>query len=145
MIAGSWPEPGNRGRRVISRVPWRGTPMGQLSDALLVAGRQLESRFRAHRAEMAKDGLEHALPQSWRFETEAESAVLRLDRDGHVSVSPDTIEPPAVIVQWAQGALVEALLAGRSNERRRDPPPVIRFTSDAGRKAFSMLGTSLNL
>ncbi len=94
---------------------------------------------------MAKDGLEPTLPQSWRFETEAESAVLRLDTEGHVSVGPDIIEPPAVIVTWTQAALVEALLSGRSNERPRDPPPVIRFTSDAGRKAFSMLGTSLNL
>ena len=119
--------------------------MGQLSDALVVAGRQLEARLLAHRAEMAQDGLERALPQSWRFETEAESAVLRLDRAGRVTVSSDVIEPPSVIVQWTQPFLVDALLSGRSNERSREHPPVIRFTSDAGRKAFSMLGTSLNL
>ena len=137
--------PSVQGRSVISRVPCRSPSMGQLSDALLVAGRQLEARFQAHRAEMARVGLERALPQSWRFETEAESAVLRLDPDGHVSVGPDVIEPPAVIIEWVQAALIEALLSGRSNERARDPPPVIRFTSDAGRKAFSLLGTSLNL
>ena len=71
--------------------------------------------------------------------------MLRLASDGRVTVTADVIEPPAVIVQWTQRSLVEALLSGRSNERLRDPPPVIRFTSDAGRKAFSLLGTSLNL
>lgn len=119
--------------------------MGQLSDALHAAGRQLEARFQAHREEMTKDGLLSALPQSWRFETESESAVLRLDPSGHVTVSADVIEPPAVIVKWAQAPLVDALLSGRSNESPRRSPPNIRFTSDAGRKAFSMLGTSLNL
>ena len=119
--------------------------MGQLSDALQVAGRQLELRFQAHREAMMKDGLHAAFPQSWRFETEAESAVLRLDEKGRVSVSPDVIEPPAVIVKWTQDRLVDALLSGRSNEIPRVPPPTIRFTSDAGRKAFSMLGTSLGL
>lgn len=92
-----------------------------------------------------KDGLGPHLPQSWRFETESESAVLRLDADCKVSIATDTIEPPAVIVKWAQGELVSALLSGRSNEELRRSPPTIRFTSDAGRKAFSMLGTSLGL
>ncbi len=119
--------------------------MGQLSDALQVAGRQLESRVRTHRDTMMKDGLGSALPQSWRFETESETAVLRLDRDGRVSVGADTIEPPSVIVKWTQGRLVDALLSGRSNEEPRTSPPTIRFTSDAGRKAFSLLGTSLGL
>ncbi len=117
--------------------------MGQLSDALLAAGRQLEARFRAHHNEMMKDGL--ALPQSWRFETESEAAVLRLGPEGVVSVATDVTEPPAVIVRWTQARLVEALLSGRSNERARESPPLVRFTSDAGRRAFSMLGTSLGL
>lgn len=119
--------------------------MGQLSDALAVAGREVEARLRSHQAEMKKDGLATAFPQSWRFDTEAESAVLRLDRTGHVSVRADAIEPPSVIVKWAQVPLVRALLSGRSNDRPRERPPAIRFTSDAGRKAFSMLGTSLGL
>ncbi len=119
--------------------------MGQLSDALEVAGRQLEARFRAHRVQMKKDGLGHAFPQSWRFETEAESAVLRVDANGDVSVGADVIEPPAVIVKWTQEDLVAALLSGRSNVQARKPSLTIRFTSDAGRKAFSMLGTSLGL
>ncbi len=119
--------------------------MGQLSDALLSAGRQLEARFRTHRREMLADGLEGALPQSWRFETECEFAVLRLAPDGTVTVSADAREPPSVIVKWTQERLVTTLLAGRSNERPRDVPPTIRFTSDHGRKAFSLLGTSLGL
>ncbi len=119
--------------------------MGQLSDALIVAGRQLEARLQAHQREMLKDGLKDALPQSWRFETDSEMAVLRLSEEGRVSVGPDIIEHPAVIVKWSQEALVAALLAGRSNEVPRSSPPSIRFTSDAGRKAFSMLGTSLGL
>lgn len=119
--------------------------MGQLSDALTSAGQQLEARLKLHREQMMKDGLGTALPQSWRFQTESESAVLRLDRQGHVTVGTDVIEPPAVIVQWSQEALVETLLSGRSNEHERPSPPKIRFTSDAGRKAFSLLGTSLGL
>jgi len=119
--------------------------MGQLSDALESAGRQLEARFQAHRDRLLKEGLASALPQSWRFETESEVAVLRVGRDAHVTVGADVIEAPAVIVQWTQSALVHALLSGRSNEPRREPPPTIRFTSDAGRKAFSLLGTSLGL
>ncbi len=119
--------------------------MGQLSDALNVAGRQLEARLRAHQAGMMKDGLAAALPQSWRFETDSESAVLRLDREGRVTVSADVIEHPSVIVKWDQAELIRALLAGRSNEVPRSSPPTIRFTSDAGRKAFSLLGTSLGL
>lgn len=119
--------------------------MGQLSDALLSAGRQLEARFRAHRAEMTAGGLAATFPQSWRFETDSEFAVLRIDPDGNVSVVADAIEPPAVIVRWDHRRLVEALLAGRSNEIPRRGPPTIRFTSDAGRKAFSMLGTSLGI
>ncbi len=119
--------------------------MGQLSDALLVAGRQLEARLRSHQTEMMKEGLAAALPQSWRFETDSEMAVLRLGADGAVSVSADVIEHPAVIVRWTQEALITALLSGRSNEVPRRSPPNIRFTSDAGRKAFSLLGTSLGL
>jgi hypothetical protein len=119
--------------------------MGQLSDALQTAGRQLESRLHTHWKDMTRDGLGTALPQSWRFETESESAVLRLDSDGRVTVSADVIEPPAVIVKWTQAHLVDALLSGRSNERPREPPPNVRFTSDRGRKAFSLLGTSLGL
>ena len=119
--------------------------MGELGDALLSAGRQLEARFRAHRREMESGGLASAFPQSWRFETETEFAVLRLDAAGHVTVASDAIEPPSVIVRWTQRRLVGALLSGRSNEQHRDAPPTIRFTSDAGRKAFSMLGTSLGI
>jgi hypothetical protein len=119
--------------------------MGQLADALNSAGRQLEARFRAHRAEMSNAGLSRAFPQSWRFETDCESAVLRIDPEGRVSVIADVIEPPSVIVKWTQDDLVRALLSGRSNEEGRPVPPTIRFTSDAGRKAFSMLGTSLSL
>jgi hypothetical protein len=119
--------------------------MGQLSDALTVAARQLEARLRAHREQMMRDGLGSALPQSWRFETESESAVLRIDREGAVSIVPDVTEPPSVIVRWTQGSLVEALQSGRSNERNRRSPPTIRFTTGAGRTAFSLLGTSLGL
>lgn len=119
--------------------------MGQLSDALESAGRQLEARFRAHEREMTAGGLAERFPQSWRFETESEFAVLRLDARGHVTVVADSIEPPAVIVKWTHARLIDALLSGRSNETARDPPPTIRFASDAGRKAFSMLGTSLGL
>lgn len=92
-----------------------------------------------------RDGLATALPQSWRFETESETAVLRLDPHGRVSVSSDVIEPPSVIVRWTQADLVEALLRGRSNDASRPSPPAIRFVSDAGRKAFSLLGTTLGL
>ncbi len=119
--------------------------MGQLSDALLSAGRQLEARLRTHRREMEAGGLLAVFPQSWRFETDSESAVLRVDAEGRVSVVADAIEAPSVIVRWTHHELVEALLSGRSNEVRRDPRPSIRFTSDGGRKAFSMLGTSLGL
>lgn len=119
--------------------------MGQLSDALLSAGRQLEARFRAHRTEMTAGGLSERFPQSWRFETESEFAVLRIDAEGRVSVAADAIEPPAVIVRWEQTRLVDALLAGRSNETPPPSRPTVRFTSDAGRKAFSMLGTSLGI
>ena len=119
--------------------------MGQLSDALRYAGRDVEARLRTHLTEMSKDGLNTALPQSWRFETESEQAVLRLEPQGGVSVSADVIERPAVIVKWAQEPLVEALLSGRSNEVVRGSAPSIRFTSERGRKAFSLLGTSLGL
>ena len=119
--------------------------MGQLSDALEAAAGPLEARFRAHRNRMRKEGLVAILPQSWRFETESEVAVLRLAKNGRVSVGVDVIEAPAVIVRWTHQALVSVLLSGRSNEAPRDPPPTIRFTTDAGRKAFSLLGTSLGL
>lgn len=119
--------------------------MGQLSDALETAGRQLEARLKAHGPQMLDGALRGTLPQSWRFETESETAVLRLGRDGSVSVSSDVIEAPAVIVRWRHEALVEALLSGRSNERTRGPPPAIRFPSDVGRRLFSLLGTSLGL
>jgi hypothetical protein len=119
--------------------------MGQLSDALRAASLQLEARFRAHRRELEAGGLARAFPQSWRFETEEEFAVLRLDADGHVTVASDAIEAPSVIVQWAHVRLIAALLSGRSNEVQRTSPPTIRFTSDAGRRAFSLLGTSLGL
>jgi hypothetical protein len=119
--------------------------MGQLSDALWTAALQLEARLRTHHEQMFQDGLGSVFPQSWRFETESETAVLRIDRAARVTVEVDVIEPPSVIVRWTQDALMEALLSGRSNEQARANPPKIRFTSDAGRRAFSMLGTSLGL
>jgi len=119
--------------------------MGQLADALGVAARQLDARVQSHRDGLFREGLAPSLPQSWRFETESETAVLRLDRDARVSVAPDVVETPAVIVRWSHHELVRALLAGRSNEGPRPSAPTIRFTSDAGRKAFSLLGTSLGL
>ena len=119
--------------------------MGQLSDALSVAARQLSARIQGHWPDMAKGAAGVTLPQSWRFETESESAVLRVDPEGRVSVLADVIEHPDVIVKWTQAELVDTLQAGRSNERAREHPPTIRFTSDSGRKAFSLLGTSLGL
>jgi hypothetical protein len=119
--------------------------VGQLSDALTLAGHQLEARLRTHGDRMMREGLGTALPQSWRFQTESETAVLRLDGDLRVTAGDDVVEPPAVIVQSSREALVGALLSGRSNERARATPPMFRFTSDAGRKAFSMLGTSFGL
>ena len=119
--------------------------MGQLADALGVAARQFDARVQSHRGGLLHDGRGVAPPQSWRFETEPESAVLRLDRDAHVSVVQDIIETPAVIVRWTPDQLVRALLFGRSNEGPRVSPPTIRFTSDAGCKAFSLLGMSLRL
>ena len=94
---------------------------------------------------MLRDGLSETLPQSWRFVTNSEVAVLRIDLEGQVSVRDDVSEPPDVIIQWTQTELVAALLAGRSNERPRPDPPVIRFATARGRKAFSLLGTSLGL
>lgn len=85
------------------------------------------------------------LPQSWRFETESETAVIRLQADGQAVVAADVTEHPEVIVKWTHAELVRALQSGRSNETMREHPPNIRFTSDAGRKAFSLLGTSLAL
>jgi hypothetical protein len=119
--------------------------MGQLADALSVAARQLSARVRSHWSDMAKGATSISLPQSWRFETESESAVLRLEPEGRVSVLADVLEPPDVVVKWTQAELVDTLLAGRSNEKAREHPPSIRFTSDSGRKAFSLLGTSLGL
>lgn len=119
--------------------------MGQLSDALASAGRQLAARLAAHPELLADAEIRAALPQSWRFETESESAVLRIDRRGRVTVEADVVEPPEVIVRWEQAELVAALLRGRSSEEARPRPPSIRFPSDAGRKAFSRLGTSLGV
>jgi len=119
--------------------------MGQLADALTVAAGQLSVRIRDHWQDMNKAGGGVTLPQSWRFETESESAVLRLEPNGRVSIVADVIEHPEVIVKWTQAELVSTLMAGRSNERAREHPPTIRFTSDSGRKAFSLLGTSLGL
>lgn len=119
--------------------------MGQLADALRVAANQLSARLMAHWSTMASGANAISLPQSWRFETESESAVLRIDPDGRVEVVDDVIEHPEVVVKWTQTELVGALLAGRSNETARAHPPTVRFTSDAGRKAFSLLGTSLGL
>jgi hypothetical protein len=119
--------------------------VGQLGDALGVAARQLTARWRAHGAEMAKGAPPDLFPQSWRFETESEYAVLRITSDGAATVATDVIESPQVLVKWSQEELVRALLEGRSNERVRRSAPTIRFTSDAGRKAFSLLGTSLGL
>ena len=119
--------------------------MGQLGDALRSASVQLEARIRAHGGPMLRDGLAETLPQSWRFVTQSEVAVLRVAPDGRVSVVDDVAEPPDVIVQWDQADLVAALLAGRSNEVSRPNPPVVRFATAHGRKAFSLLGTSLGL
>jgi hypothetical protein len=119
--------------------------MGQLGDALRSAARALESRLRAHDGALLHDGLSEFLPQSWRFTTQSEVAVLRIAPDGRVSVVDDVSESPDVIVQWDQTELVAALLAGRSNETARARPPQIRFANARGRKAFSMVGTSLGL
>jgi hypothetical protein len=119
--------------------------MGQLGDALRTAAHQLEARIRARGGPLLRDGLGENLPQSWRFMTNSEVAVLRIDREGVVSVQDDVSEPPDVIVQWTQDDLVAALLAGRSNEQPRAHAPVIRFATARGRKAFSLVGTSLGL
>ena len=119
--------------------------MGQLADALAVGARQLSARMHQHWPDMAKGAPGVVFPQSWRFETESDFAILRLEPDGEVRVVSDIIERPDVIVKWTHAELVAALLQGRSNEKAREHPPTIRFTSDGGRKAFSLLGTSLGL
>ncbi|MCI4360114.1 MAG: hypothetical protein L3J91_00260 [Thermoplasmata archaeon] len=119
--------------------------MGQLGDALRAASHQIEARLHAHGGPMLRDGLSDALPQSWRFSTESEAAVLRIDAGGRIDVVNDVAEPPDVIVEWGQAPLVAALLEGRSNQAARPQPPMIRFPTAKGRKAFSLLGSSLGL
>lgn len=119
--------------------------MGQLADALAVGARQLSARLQQHWSDMSKGAPGVVFPQSWRFETESDFALLRLEPDGQVRIVSDVIEHPDVIVKWTHAELVATLLNGRSNEKARAHPPTIRFTSDAGRKAFSLLGTSLGL
>ncbi|HZY92242.1 MAG TPA: hypothetical protein VFG07_05675 [Thermoplasmata archaeon] len=119
--------------------------MGQLSDALAVAAAQVSARLQHQLSSTAPGESPLRLPQSWRFETESEVAVLRLQPNGRATVASDVTEHPEVIVKWTQRELVGALQAGRSNETARAHPPEIRFTSDAGRRAFSLLGTTLGL
>ncbi len=119
--------------------------MGELEDYLYFAGREVEAHLQAHRVEVMNEGLESALPQSWKFETEKESAFLNLDTVGHVSVSPESTNPPAVIVRWTQAPLVDALLWRDSRHQIRGPPPSIYFASEAGREAFRVLGFTLGL
>ena len=119
--------------------------MGELADYLYFAGREVEAHLQAHRVEVINEGLESILPQSWRFETEKESAVLHLDTVGHVSVSAESIEPPSVIVRWAQEPLVDPLIRSRSHHRVRAPVPSVYFASEAGREAFRALGMTLGL
>ena len=119
--------------------------MGELADFLYFAGREVEAHLQAHRVEVITEDLESALPQSWRFETEKETAVLHLDTVGHISVSTESTEAPEVIVRWAQRPLVDTLQRTRRRSHVPEPLPSIHFASEAGRKAFRMLGISLGL
>lgn len=119
--------------------------MGELADFLYFAGREVEAHLQAHRVEVITEDLESALPQSWRFETEKETAVLHLDTVGHISVSAESTEPPDVIVRWAHGPLVKTLHRDRNHTHVPTPLPSIYFASEEGRKAFRVLGISLGL
>ena len=119
--------------------------MGELADYLYFAGREVEAHLQAHRVEVINEGLESILPQSWRFETDKESAFLHLDTGGHISVSSESHEPPAVIVHWAHRPLLDTLQRSGSHPRVPSPLPSICFTSEAGRKAFRALGITLGL
>lgn len=119
--------------------------MGELADNLYFAGREVEAHLHAHRVEVMNGALESALPQSWKFETERESAFLHIDAVGHISVSPESAYPPEVIVRWAQEPLVDTLQGRPARERGRVPLPTLFFASEAGREAFRVLGVTLGL
>ena len=119
--------------------------MGTLADCLYFAGREIEAYLQAHHVEVLNEGLESALPQTWKFETERESVFLHLDTKRHISVSVDSTESPSVIVRWAQAPLMDALLQGNSRCRAPAPIPSVYFASESGRKAFHALGVTLGL
>lgn len=85
------------------------------------------------------------LPQSWIFETEAETVTFSVDSQGNAQVRQGGSYSPDVSIRWKHDLLASVL---RTRNRASIPGgirPIIMFHTPKGRKAFNFLRVRLGL
>ena len=119
--------------------------MGQLRDALGAICPELEGRAKARLSVDPGGGLRDWLPQSWLFETEVETATLRIDAVGIATSTVGSHGSVDVDIIWDQSHLIEVLTAKVRSASFVGPNPKIRFRTPNGQRAFSLLRGALGL
>jgi hypothetical protein len=118
--------------------------MGEVEDLLRKAGVEFEPEIRSRLQGFLGGLIRNYLPQAWVFQTENETATLRVDAQGAVSVATGAGEKPDVTIEIPKKRLVAAL-----KQRRREavPPGGLKVTPHTakGKAAFDYLRGRLGL
>ena len=118
--------------------------MNRLGELLGETGRQWEPDLRARFAGPLGGIFRVYLPQTWVFRTESESATLRVDGDGRVTVTDGDSAPADVTIEVPFDRLATAL---RTRAKGAVPAAELRVTTSSakGRAAFDYLRGRLGL
>ena len=118
--------------------------MGAVEELLADAGRRIEPEVRSRLQGLFGGFVRAYLPQAWVFVTESETATLRVDVRGSVTVVPGATDAPDVTVELSVARLRAALTSRRPSAGTTGKISVTPHTSK-GKAAFDYLRDRVGL
>ena len=118
--------------------------MGEVEDLLRDAARRIEPEVRSRLQGLFGGFVRAYLPQAWVFVTESETATLRVDVRGSVTVVPGAADVPDVTVELSVARLRAALTSRHPGTATAGKLNVTPHTSK-GKAAFDYLRDRVGL
>ncbi|HTT73806.1 MAG TPA: hypothetical protein VMG99_06645 [Thermoplasmata archaeon] len=118
--------------------------MGEVESLLAQTAREFQPQIQTRLRGFFGGMIRHYLPQAWVFTTETETATLRVDADGAVSVVAGPVPAPDVTIEIPTARLVAALTRRAASAVPPGPLTVTPHTAK-GKAAFDYLRSRLGL